>query len=204
MITAGSHFTIGDLSAKGGEEMSHTHLNFSVKFPNQMWDIHVVTYNALTEHGQRNPSGTPKQLTNCTWSGGIFDESHIFKGPKSIGWKVVSEADIGFKIQVTATSAYHSLRDWANLTRWLFAIPEVAEDRDAVTKHSPVTLEKAVMDIQHTVSKDLPAHEQQAAAQAMIDVVRPWMIRRWTESKLTSGAPLISIPTEIVHQVLLE
>ena len=54
------------------------------------------------------------------------------------------------------------------------------------------------------VSKDLPAHEQQAAAQAMIDVVRPWTIRRWTESKLASGAPLISIPIEVVHQVLLE
>ena len=60
------------------------------------------------------------------------------------------------------------------------------------------------MDIKRAVSKDLPAHEQQAAAQAMIDVVRPWTIHRWTESKLASGAPLFSIPTEIVHQVLLE
>ena len=203
-ITAGTSFTIRDLSAEGGAEMSHTHLNFSVKFPERMWDIHVITYNALTERGQRNHNGTPRQLTSCTWSWGIFDESHRYKGPKSIGWKVVSEADIGFKVQVTATPAYHSLRDWAHLTRWLFAIPEVAEDPDAVAKHGPAALEKAVVDIQRAVSKDLPAHEQQAAAQAMIDVVRPWTIRRWTESKLASGAPLISIPTEIVHQVLLE
>ena len=38
----------------------------------------------------------------------------------------------------------------------------------------------------------------------MIDIVRPWTIRQLTESKLASGAPLISILTEIVHQVLLE
>ena len=62
-IMAGTHFTIRDLSAEGGAEMSHNHLNFSVKFPERMWDIHVVTYNALTERGQRNPSGIPRQLT---------------------------------------------------------------------------------------------------------------------------------------------
>ena len=112
-----------------------------------MWDIHVVTYNTLTERGERNPSRTPRQLTNFTWSWGIFDKSHTFKGPKSIGWKVVSEADIGFKVQVTATPASHSLRDWANLTHWLFAIPEVAEDPDAVTKHGLAALEKVVVDI---------------------------------------------------------
>ena len=32
-ITGGTSFTIRDLSAGGGTEMSHTHLNFSVKFP---------------------------------------------------------------------------------------------------------------------------------------------------------------------------
>ena len=38
----------------------------------------------------------------------------------------------------------------------------------------------------------------------MIDVVRPWTIRQWTEYKLVSVALLISIPSEIVHHVLLE
>ena len=82
----------------------------------------------------------------------------------------MSEVDIGFKVQVTATPAYHSLRDWANLTRWLLAIPEVGEDPDAVAKHGPTAFAKAIVDIQRAVSKDLPAHEQQAAAQTMIDV----------------------------------
>ena len=105
-ITAGIHFTIRDLSAEGGAEMNHTHLNFSVKFPTPMWDIHVVTYNALMERGQRNPSGTPRQLTNCTWSWGIFRESHRYMWPKSIGWMVVSKADISFKVQITTTPSY--------------------------------------------------------------------------------------------------
>ena len=177
-IMAGTRFTIRYLSAQAGAEMSHMHLNFSFRFPEQMWDIHVITYNALTERGQRNHNGTPGQLTGCTMSWGIFEENYRYKGPKSIGWKVVSEVDIGFKVQVTATPAYHSLRDWAHLTHWLFAIPELAEDPDAVAKHGPAALEKAVVDIQRAVSKDLPVHEQQAAVQAMIDVVWPWTIHR--------------------------
>ena len=32
-ISASTHFTIHDLSAEGGAEMSHTHLNFSDRFP---------------------------------------------------------------------------------------------------------------------------------------------------------------------------
>ena len=38
----------------------------------------------------------------------------------------------------------------------------------------------------------------------MIDIVRPRMIRWWTESKQASGEPLISITTEIVHKVVLK
>ena len=67
---------------------------------------------------------------------------------------------------------------------WLFAISEVAENPDAVTKHGSEALEKAVLDILCAVSKDLPAHKQQTAAQAMIDMVHPRTIRQWTESKL--------------------
>ena len=50
-IMAGTSFTIRNLSAEVGAEMSHTHLNLSVKFPERMWYIHVITYNALTERG---------------------------------------------------------------------------------------------------------------------------------------------------------
>ena len=78
------------------------------------------------------------------------------------------------------------------------------EDPDAIARHGPAALEISIVDIQRAVSKDLPVHEHQEAGQAMIDVLRPWIIRRWAELKLASGAPLISMPSEIVHQVRLE
>lgn len=186
-ITSGTRFAVRDLSGDGGMELGHTHLNFSMSHPKRMWDIHVITYNAFTERAQRNPSGSPRQLTDCTWSWGIFDQSHRYKGPKSIGWRVAMKAEIGFKVQVTATPAYHSLRDWANLSRWLFAIPHEVEVAESVSRHGPVALGKAVANVQRAVSKALPPDEQQAAAAEMIEVARPWTIRRWTESKLESG-----------------
>ena len=203
-ITSGTRFAVRDLSGDGGWELGHTHLNFSMSHPKRMWDIHVITYNAFTQRAQRNPSGRPRQLTDCTWSWGIFDESHRYKGPQSIGWRVAMKAEIGFKVQVTATPAYHSLRDWANLSRWLLAIPHEVEVAESVSRHGPVALGKAVANVQRAVSKALPPDEQQAAAAEMIEVARPWTIRRWTESKLESGAPLVPIPAEIVHQVPLE
>ena len=203
-ITHGTRFAIRDLSAEGGSELRHTHLNFSMNHLACMWNIHVITYNAITERSQRNPSSSPRQLTDCTWKWGIFDESHRYKTPKSIGWKVAMEAKIGFKVQVTTTPAYHSLRDWTNISRSLFDIPNEVEMPDSVSYHGPIALAKAVANVQREVSKALPLDKQQAAAQAMIEVVRPWTIRRWTESKLESGAPLVAIPTEIIHQVTLE
>ena len=177
-ITNGTRFAVRDLSAEGGLELGHTHLNFSMNHPKRMWDIHVITYNAFTERAQCNPSGSPRQLTGCTWAWGIFDESHRYKGPKSIGWRVAMKAEIGFKVQVTATPAYHSLRDWANLSRWLFTIPDEVEIADSVSRHGPIALAKAVSNVQRAVSKALPPDEQQAAAQEMIDVTCPWTIRR--------------------------
>ena len=81
-ITAGTSFTICDFSDAGCAEISYTHRNFLVKFSERMWDINVITYNALTERGQRNHNGTPRQLMSCTWSWGIFYESHRYKKPK--------------------------------------------------------------------------------------------------------------------------
>ena len=42
-IMHGTCFAIRDLSAEGGSELSHTHLNFSMNHPARMWDIYVIT-----------------------------------------------------------------------------------------------------------------------------------------------------------------
>ena len=114
------------------------------------------------------------------------------------------KAKLGFMVQVTATPAYHLIRDWTNISRWLFVIPNEVEIPDSVSYYGPIALAIVVVNVQRAVLKALSLNEQQAAAQETIEVVRPWTIRSWTESKLAPGAPLMAIPTEIVHQVTHE
>jgi len=45
---------------------------------------------------------------------------------------------------------------------------------------------------------------QQDAAHRMIQIAKPWTIRRWSESKLANGKPLLRIPKENAHLVDLE
>jgi hypothetical protein len=45
---------------------------------------------------------------------------------------------------------------------------------------------------------------QQNAAHQMIQISKPWTIRRWSESKLANGKPLVRIPKENAHLVDLE
>jgi len=45
---------------------------------------------------------------------------------------------------------------------------------------------------------------QQDAAHWMIQIAKPWTIRRWSESKLANGKPLVRIPKENAHPVHLE
>jgi hypothetical protein len=203
-ITKGTPFSVRDLCAEDAGDLTHAHLNFCVEHPERRWDIHVITYDTFTSRAQRNENDTVRQLTNCQWSWGIFDEAHRFKGPKSKGWSVASEAQIGFKVQVTATPAYHSLKDWGNTTRWLFTIPDAPENERAVEEHGPEALMSAITALQTAVTKGGSSEAQQEAASVMTEVAHPWTIRRWTESRLASGAPLVYIPSEDFHPVALE
>jgi len=38
----------------------------------------------------------------------------------------------------------------------------------------------------------------------MIQIAKPWTIRRWSESKITNGKPLVRIPKEKAHLIDLE
>jgi hypothetical protein len=203
-ITTGTSFRIRDLSSDQGADMTHAHLNFSPAEAERRWDVHVITYNAFTERAQRNPSGSFRQLTQAIWSWGIFDESQRYKGTKSIGFKVAHDAQIGFKIQVTATPAYHSLADWGNTSSWLFHIPAVVQDEGELIHHGPRAMIRAVRELEQAVKHQESLAEQKEAAMRLIDVARPWTIRRWAESRLASGAPLANIPQEEIHHVRLQ
>jgi len=45
---------------------------------------------------------------------------------------------------------------------------------------------------------------QQDAAHQMMKIAKSWMIRRWSESKLANGKPLLQKPKENAHIIDLE
>jgi hypothetical protein len=138
-ITKGTPFSVCDLGTEDAGDLTHAHLNLCVEHHERWCNIHESTYDTLTSLAQRYVNNTVCKLTNCQWSWGIFDDTHRFNGPKSKGWSVVSEAQIGYKVQVTVMPAYHSLKVWGNTTQWLFTIPDAPENEHAVEEHRPKT-----------------------------------------------------------------
>jgi len=110
----------------------------------------------------------------------IFDQSHQYKTKNSVGWYIAMNAKIGFQLQVTATPGFHSLYDRCFLTMWLFSgPPEEPEDDTAMKKHRAKALYSAVKSLMHDIwTKDEEA--QQDAAHRMIQIAKPWTIRRWS------------------------
>jgi hypothetical protein len=69
--------------------------------------------------------------------------------------------------------------------------------------HGAVALYSAVKCLTDAIrTEDQDA--QQAAAHQMIWIAKHWMIRRWSESKLANGKPLVQISVENAHLVDLE
>jgi hypothetical protein len=113
-------------------------------------------------------------------------------------------ARIGFKLQVTVTLGFHSLCDWCYQAMWLFSgAPEDPEDETVMEMHGADALYSAVKSLMGAIwTKNQDA--QQHAAHRMIQIATPWTVRRWSESKLTNGKPLVRIPKENAHLVDLE
>jgi hypothetical protein len=64
-------------------------------------------------------------------------------------------------------------------------------------------LYSAVKSLMHAIwTEDEEA--QHDAAHRMIQIAKPWTIRRWSESKLATGKPLVRIPKENAPLVDLE
>jgi len=113
-------------------------------------------------------------------------------------------AKIGFKLQVTATLRFHSLYDWCYQAMWLFSgAPDDPEDETVKEKHGADALYSAVKSLMHAIRTE-DEEAQQDAAHRMIQIAKPWTIRRWSESKLANGKPLVRIPKENAHLIDLE
>jgi len=113
-------------------------------------------------------------------------------------------AKIGFKLQVTATPRFHSLYDWCFQMMWQFSgAPDDPEDDTVMEKHGAEALYSTVKCLMHAIrTKDEEA--QQDAAYWMIQLSKPWTIKRWSESKLANITPLVQIPKENLHIIDLK
>jgi len=121
-----------------------------------------------------------------------------------VGWQIAMNVKIGFKLQVTATPGFHLLYDWCYQIMWLFSgAPDNPEDDTVMEKHGAEALYSAVKSLMHTIRTE-NEETQQNAVHWMVQIAKPWTIRRWSESKLVNGKSLVRIPKENLHLINLE
>jgi len=189
-------FKFIDLFHTENLNLTHDDLNSSLDEPEIRWNIHLVSYDTLTSRAKPSSNG---QLSHCLWSFGIFDKSYRYKTKNSVGWQIAINARIGFKLQVTAMLGFHSLYDWYFQMMWLFSgVPEDPEDDTVMEMHSADAPYSAVKSLMHAIWTE-DEHAQQDSAHRMIQSTKPSMIRRWSESNLANGKPLVQIPRENAH-----
>jgi len=197
-MTHGTDFKVVNLLQAENANLTHQDLNTSIDEPENRWNIHLESYDTLTSRAKPSCNG---RLSHGAWSFGIFDQSHRYKKKNSVGWRIAKNVRIGFKLQVTATPGFHSLYDWCYQAMWLFSgAPEDPEDETVMEKHGADGLYSAVKSLMHAIQTE-DQEAQQDAAHRMIQIAKPWTIRRLSESKLANGKPLVRIPKENAHFV---
>jgi len=200
-MTHGTNFHIVILLLIKNAHLTDENPNTSVDEPDSRSNIHLVSYDTSTSRA--TPSSNDR-LSNCAWSCGIFDESHRYKKQNSLGFRIAPNTTIGFKLQVTATPGFHSLYDWCYPTVWLFSgAPDDSEDDAVMEKHGTNVLYSDVKSLIHAIRTE-DEDAQPDEAHRMIRIANPRTIRRWSESKLVNGKPLVQIPNINAHLVDLE
>jgi hypothetical protein len=96
--------------------LTHEDQNTSIRKSENGWNFHLRLYDTSTSGVQPSSNG---QGSYWALIFGIFDESHRYKMQNSVGWQIVMNAKMGFKLQVTATLGFHSLYDRCYQTMWL-------------------------------------------------------------------------------------
>ena len=98
-MTYGTDFKPFNLFHTENAYLTHEDLNTSIDEPENRWSIHLVSYDTLTSRAKPSSIG---QQSHCSWRVGIFDESHQYKTRYRVGWQIVTNVRIRFKLQVTA------------------------------------------------------------------------------------------------------
>jgi len=87
---------------------------------------------------------------------------------------------------------------------WLFSgAPDNPEDDTVMEKHGAEALYSTGKNLMHAIWTE-NEEAQQDAAHWMIQIAKSWTIRRWSESKLAKGIPLVWMPKEKAHLIDLE
>jgi hypothetical protein len=113
-------------------------------------------------------------------------------------------ARIGFQLEITAMPGFHSQYDWCFHIMLQFAgVPEDPEDNTVMEKHGAEALYSTVMCLMHAI-RTSDKHGQQDAALRMIQITKPWTIRKRSESKLAKEKPHDPLLKQNAHLVVLE
>jgi len=177
--------------------LNHKDLNTRIDKPETRWNTHLLLYDTLTSRVKPSSFG---QLSHCWWRSGIFDEYHRCKAKNHVGWRIVMHARIGFRLQVTAMLGFHSLYDWCFQTMWLFSgAPEDPKDETVMEKHGTQSLYSALKSSMHAILTE--DHDAQPdVADRMIYIATRWTFRRWSETNLMNGDPLVWTPKENAYR----
>ena len=87
---------------------------------------------------------------------------------------------------------------------WEFSgAPGDPENDSVMEKHGANVLSTAVKSLMHAIRPE--NHDaQQHAPHQMIQIAKPWTVRRLSEWKVANGKPIVCIPKENAHLVDLE
>jgi hypothetical protein len=174
-MTHRTDFTCVNLLHAESANLTHKGRNTSIDEPYNRWNIHLVSYDTLTSRAQ--PSNNSR-LSHCSCSFGIFAESHQYKTKNSLGWRIATNARLGFKLQLTAMPGFHSLNGWCYQAMWQFSgTPGDPENETVMEMHTAGALypaEKSWMLSIRTEDQDA----QQDVAHCMIRIANPWKIRK--------------------------
>jgi hypothetical protein len=192
-MTDGTDLKLVNLLFAENLNLIYKSLNTIIDEMENRWNIHLLLYDTVASRGIQSRNGWHSQ---CSWSFGIIDESHWYKTKNCVGWRIVTNTRIEFNLQVTATLGFHSLSDWCHQTMWLFSgAPEDPQDETLMEKHGANGLYSAVKSLMHGIRTEVEDTPQNAV-HWMMHIAKPWTIKRWLESNLAIGKPLIRILKE--------
>ena len=81
-MTQGTQFKLVNMLHSKNTNLTYEDLNTSIYQLENRCNIHLVLYDTLTSRAKPSSNG---QLSHCSWSFGIFDESHQCKTKNSMG-----------------------------------------------------------------------------------------------------------------------